>query len=1165
MNYFRSSIITILLVLLLAGMSASAANLQVLMPLNRTAYQTNEIIEVSVVRSDVQPLTAGILIMTVTGDDASKMSFTFPVKAIPVVGTDARSTEKLSLNGWLLRPGGYTIDITCDGASVQKKFEIYSHIRKSTYRTVKWGGIKNNDMYTAGENGMGFNIALGDTGEPSIRGGLDVMDLCIMGGGHQFYLKLTNDWSDPNVTIGAIQYGIDRAYTFRNMPNAIGSHLHDEPGLTWNFHPYLKDKNGAPYFSAHDIAQQRDAYKRIYNKEMPWFDKIDTNTPEGMAEWVKICEYKLGLMDALWKTTKDAFTRLKPDYLCVTQSQYGWYCFHDGYYYNVARSLPIISGHGGYSNYLLMTFNPSYYLEMALPRQTDKPTWYMPEWNMMSADSFRGEHNLSFITGIQGMSTPPGLNANTKTAAGIVESNKLFARLGTIFVKPDITRQDVALLYSKSNIEKSHGGSVQAETALPFVYTALKLIQYPMNIVLDEDILDGTLAANHKAILLSGIDYLDPSVVSSLELYAKTGGVILMTADCKINVAGAVKLDVIPNAVSVKMQEELKKITDKDLLKKETARVNSFSAQLEIAAPIAKALKDALIANGIFPTFDTDLNTIAAGKQIRGDIEYTFAVNFTPEAVTGTPLPAKANITLQDDGRPTYNAITGGATAFVKKNQKLTAAINFGPGQMIAIARTARPIGGMSVGTPVINRDLTRDSNLQTIDFSATLLDNQGAIIAGAAPLQIKVIDPLGVVRYDIFRATDKGVCTVSLPLAANDAAGKWTVTVKELLLNSTGTAYFKYNPAVQCGVIAGAYQGATYFWADKENIFKFFRNHRNINIVKGTSAFNDAAADRLIQILKPYNVNVTIIPLAEASKAKILTDEEAKTWCGANAKGSLEMPSAAAQRNDPEVVGFNLSNPTILIGNTQDNTLIKYMNKRKVLPYTHTADYPGRGHGMIAWNLMTLGHDIETIALIANDADGMNEAIGTIFTLGTGIDPITTFALPTANSVTPATQPAVKLNAAPVVWQVQMPDRIISLAVVEANVLAFNFKDDEITNELIATSANKVQAVIDTKGKAVLKEVDTLPAPPVYNTVIPVAVKPQLIPGATVKMVVSGANGTAIAYLGGTLQTFGTDGVLKTQQALPQDINAMVWNGKNLSVGLADGSVMGLKIEGGE
>jgi len=90
-------------------------------------------------------------------------------------------------------------------------------------------------------------------------------------------------------------------------------------------------------------------------------------------------------------------------------------------------------------------------------------------------------------------------------------------------------------------------------------YMATRLTQYPINAILDEDVVDGTLAAGNKAVLLTGLQYLDPAVISGLEAFAKQGGVVLVTADCNITVAGADKLDVMPEALWKKAQEELKK------------------------------------------------------------------------------------------------------------------------------------------------------------------------------------------------------------------------------------------------------------------------------------------------------------------------------------------------------------------------------------------------------------------------------------------------------------------------------------------------------------------------------------------------------------------------------------------------------------------------------
>ena len=47
---------------------------------------------------------------------------------------------------------------------------------------------------------------------------------------------------------------------------------------------------------------------------------------------------------------------------------------------------------------------------------------------------------------------------------------------------------------------------------------------------------------------------------------------------------------------------------------------------------------------------------------------------------------------------------------------------------MMVFARTARPIGGVMVSTPIINRDFTRDTEPQRIEFTATLLDTQNQV-----------------------------------------------------------------------------------------------------------------------------------------------------------------------------------------------------------------------------------------------------------------------------------------------------------------------------------------------------------------------------------------------------------------------------------------------------
>lgn len=1119
-----------------------AAELTLHLPLGRTAYQTNELIDVAVVRNSNAPLSAGRLALQLRSDDGSSMSFAFPVKASNPVDGKAQAVEHLRLNGWLLRPGNYSVSVESDGAKAETRFRVYSHVRRSSYRLIHWGGAKNDMMTIEGEDGLGFNMAWGETGETSIVSGQDVMGTCLMGGGHQHDLKNTNDWSDPNVYIGAIQRGVDRAFGFRTMPNAIGAHLHDEPGLTWLPHPYLKDKDGKPLFGPHDIGVQRAAYRRAFGEEMPFLDQADTKSPEGLAKWERLNDFKLGFMDAFWKTSRHALEKMKPGYLPVTQSHYGWMALYDGYYFNVARSLPVISGHGGYSHYWLFNLNPSFYVEISLPRQLDKPTWYLPEWGTTDLDGLRQIQNLAFITGIQGVAQWPGINIDSPHVGAIAETNKIYTRLGTIFTKPQATRQPVSILYSKSNayFNKDH---TQVQD-LSILYVATRLTQYPVNFVLDEDVVDGTMAAEHKAIIVSGITYLDPAVIDGLADFVARGGTVITTADTTVNIPGATRIDVVPDALVKAAQTQLAGLTDAAQRKALDERIQSYRGYLEFAEPTAKALQSVLASKGIAPAFTSDLATVAPGRQVRGEIEYLFAVNVTPRAGYagfGTPVPASANLGFVDDGRPVYNALSGMPLPLVKNGQQLTLAANLGPGQMLAIARPARPVGGVLVSTPAVNRDLTRENESPIrIEFSATLVDSNHRTIAGSAPLRITLTDPLGAIRYDLYRATEQGVCNLSLPLAANDAAGTWTVRVQELLSHTASETTFSYQPASQCGALAGASQRAAYYEHDRENVFRFFRSHRQISIVAGSSDYAQAAAERLAAAMKPYNVEAKIVPLNEANQARPLTDEEAKTWCGTTAAGDLDENA----RKNPHLVGYNLTRPTVLIGNPQDHPLIKRLHDTKVLPYTPTADFPGRGRGMIAWNLMTLGHDVEALACIANDAEGMNDAVGTLFTLATGIDPVTPRALPLSSRVTSATQRTAKAPIAKSLWHVVTPDRVVGLNIAKQGVIE-------------ATSINGTQTTVDASGKVLQRtQLNALPASNKITADTGTLPKEQLRTEFRIKQVATGNDLIAVTYWGGRLQIFEKSGSLKTEQQLDHDVTAMTWIGQELAVGLSDGAI---------
>lgn len=1024
---------------------SAGAEVKIVLPLGRVAYQTNERIDISVVRSSSEVLTAGDLTLTLTGNEASKATFIFPVGSVAPVNNVARSVEHYYLNGWLLRPDHYRIEATVNGMTGTAEIDVCSHIRKSTFKNISWAcRSSGGEQSVLGEDSIGLNLLYtaygGLSPNDAIRGGLDYMWCCTMGGGHQMDLRMECDWSDPYVIRGGAARAANRAFRDRTNPNCIGVHFYDEPGLTWHQHPVTGE------VVPHNIPAQDRSFKAAYGRDPIQYFVVKPDNPVDVARWEYWGRWKLSFMDANWKLAQFAVSYVRPDYLSATQSQYGWYAFADGYYFNVVRSLPVISGHGGYDDggYFL----PSWYVEMGRARDLAKPCWYLPAWWDMPSSRFRMEQYLSFVNNIQGMAIPPDLMVSRPSryasASGIVQSNKEMLRLGTVFTTMPVTRSPVAMLYAMSqnlaaqtkDMTDNYGGGGH-RAKLNQLYLASKQIQIPFFPVVEEDVLDGTLAAHHKAVVLAGIDHLDQKVVTALESFAARGGAVLLTDDCKVEIKGAAKVG-CPADSSI--SDEISELWRAGNFE-EIGKLHRMGNYLEAAQPLGKALKAALAKLGIEPVFECDNPGIVASSQSLGDIQYIFAVNASYDHEVGelnSLKPSRATLRLPNGG-PVYDALVGGLAAEFEKGP--TAEISFGAGQMRAFARTTRPIGGVQVSTPNLYRDYTVAEAPLRVEISACLVDPQKRILVGSAPLQIRLLDPLGAVRYDLYRATDRGFCRLSLPLAVNDPAGQWRVVVRELLANSEDAATFTFVPPAQCGALAGAARRALYFGNDRENIYRLSRVHHDVTIVKGTSDYNTPAANRLQAILKPWAIRAKIVNAADVNKGRTLTAEEAATWVGLAFGRTKEGPQ------NPAIAGFDLDGPAILLGSPEDNPLIKFLLDNGFLPYRPGPELPGPRRGMIAWQRDGIGLEQESVTLIAYDAEGMDEAVGTFYEAVAGLDYVTPWGMALSNSVAPTSKPSVPPASAPVEWQATVADGALGLRTTADGQLIVLARDGSLSS----------------------------------------------------------------------------------------------------------------------
>ena len=1011
-----------LLVVALGHGAADAATLELQLPLGRAAYQTNESIGLAVVRSSQAALAAGTLELTLKGEGGSQVRLAFPVGAVPTAGGQARATEHVRLNARLLRPGAYTLDAACDGAAATAAFDLHSHIRKSSFTITDWSwhGGTGRPLQVIGEESMGYNLTYKQAnGDEAIRGGLNFMRGMVLGGAHQLDANLKNDWSDPYVLREGRLRASREAMKDRTQPNCIGVHFYDEPGLTWNEHPQTGE------FVPYNIAAQDRAWKGCYGTDAQPYHSVAPTDPASLARWRKLATWKQRFMEACWRHVSSGVNLVRPDWLTATQTQYGWDAFSDGYYFNIARHLPVINGHGWYSDVYWLNMAPPMASEFGRMRDWHRPCWYMPTWWRMNTVHTRLDQAMSFIQGLEGMmwpGNPAWAPSQDEGMPGIVEMNRLMLRLGTVFTTMPVDRSPAAILYSlsqgieaeiRSKMKDTRYANGHIRTTLAF-YAAGMRNQLPLFPVVEEDVLDGTVAANHKALILSKVEYLDPRVVRALEDYAAAGGHVLLDNECTVRIQGAEKLGLQMDYAYHNQLEGRHGQEDYLLL--------NFMKNVE---QLAKDLRTKLAAYGIRPVFGCDSLDIVGRRQAWGDIEYLFAVNLCPDpdlrgknTVRGTV----ATLGVPDDGRPVYDAIAGGpADAFARKGKELKATLRFGPGQLRGFARTARPIGRVVVRPPRVTRDYVADPQMPVaVEIIATLADAQGRPLVGSAPMQVRLVDPLGTTRHDLYRPTDQGILRIRLPLAANDPQGDWTVHVTDLLARKTGTATFPLQQPATAGAVAAMAPRAILFGDDFSKVFDFFRRHRRVTLVAGASPFNAAAAKHLAENLAHWGVRADLVAAADVQKAR---RPEWASKIGCTWSESFDLPGAC-----------------ILLGNPADNPVLKFLTEKCVaglmtktanaLPYMPVRDvFPGRGRGLVAWQIDAVGHDLESLTCVAYDAEGMSQAVGTLFEAASGLQPLTDGVLPASSRITVATTKARQIPPLQTAWSARVPDRASGMA----------------------------------------------------------------------------------------------------------------------------------------
>ncbi len=208
----------------------------------------------------------------------------------------------------------------------------------------------------------------------------------------------------------------------------------------------------------------------------------------------------------------------------------------------------------------------------------------------------------------------------------------------------------------------------------------------------------------------------------------------------------------------------------------------------------------------------------------------------------------------------------------------------------------------------------------------------------------------------------------------------------------------------------------------------------------------------------------------------------------------------------------------------------------------------------MVAWQRDGIGHGQEAVTLIADDADGLSEAVGTFYEAVAGLDPLTKWALPEKDSLTPAKAATAMPRSRPA-WQVRLPDRIDAIKVDKGSLQVLSHEGTLAT----ISAAGKVTStkVVEPAAMDALRK-EMAPADPAANA----AAKGQARPDRILKLAAKQGDKLAVGYWGGTVRIV-EGGKVKMEDLLPQDVTALAWLPEGLVAGLANGQVMRIEIVG--
>ncbi len=477
-------------------------------------------------------------------------------------------------------------------------------------------------------------------------------------------------------------------------------------------------------------------------------------------------------------------------------------------------------------------------------------------------------------------------------------------------------------------------------------YTACLYAHRTAGIITDQRVRDGDLK-KYQAVIISFGQSPPADLVQALKTFQDAGGLVLANkpADGYWAPTGAVQLGGLfgPSFASPEHNDDVDRF---------------WQLQQNEGGEQARKIREAL-GDKVHPLADCDDPAVWVNVLSHGQATYIFLVNLKllpmrPAdlhrygAFQNTVMPTRTELRIMSGAYRLYDILAGREVRPAETKPgtwTVTADMSVFPGAVFAmVPDTSAFIGKLAPAG--------QTAAGQTADCTGLVLRADLASDV-ASPLEIQVLAPDLSSRYHFFRTTRHGAWKETLPIAANDSPGKWTVSVRDLLSNR------RWNGPVDIATpnLPAARPVPAIEWTRASDVTSALSGARSIAVVvEGKQKDAIAPAVGIVkELLAGLGKQVT-----EITSADYLADRRQFGWDKFEMGGKFAPELQLRPKKFDVIIAFDLP------------ALPGKIIPLDALPIPLTATDPGPGRGLVQFIAMPVYDTEDAISLAAGNVAGL-------------------------------------------------------------------------------------------------------------------------------------------------------------------------------------------------